>query len=103
MTPLAVVAKETFKYVDFHIFVTLRRWARRKHAKKSRRWIRKKYFSLGTRTGIFATKAKIKNGFVRIFQIFRAEITPIVRYIKVRQKTNPFDQEHSAFSRVEWD
>ncbi|NEQ82915.1 MAG: group II intron reverse transcriptase/maturase [Moorea sp. SIO2I5] len=39
-----VVAKETFNGLDDYIFWKLTRWGLRKHPKKSRQWIYKKYF-----------------------------------------------------------
>ena len=38
------VSKRTFTCVDDRIFRKLRRWCRRRHPKKSGKWIKKKYF-----------------------------------------------------------
>ena len=37
-------SKRTFTYVDHRIFQMVWRWCRRRHPKKSRKWIKKKYF-----------------------------------------------------------
>src|SRR5256884_9635731 len=39
-----VVSKETFAKVDHAIFLALWQWAKRRHSKKSKKWIKKKYF-----------------------------------------------------------
>src|SRR2546429_7036828 len=39
-----VVSKETFAKVDHAIFTMLWQWAKRRHSKKSKKWIKKKYF-----------------------------------------------------------
>src|SRR6476660_5956569 len=37
-------SKRTFSYVDHRIFRMVWRWCRRRHPKKSRKWIKEKYF-----------------------------------------------------------
>ena len=37
-------SKRTFSYVDHRIFQRVWRWCRRRHPKKSRKWIKEKYF-----------------------------------------------------------
>src|SRR6516165_7418342 len=44
-----VVSKRTFSYVDHSIYHSLRRWARRRHPKKSSTWLRKKYYERNRR------------------------------------------------------
>src|SRR5712664_3927310 len=44
-----VVAKRTFSHVDHSIFHCLRRWARRRHPKKSSAWLREKYYERSRR------------------------------------------------------
>jgi len=48
------VSKRTFQAVDHRIFWKLMRWCRRRHRKKSWKWIKKKYFQrVGSRDWVF--------------------------------------------------
>jgi RNA-directed DNA polymerase len=50
-----VTAKESFKFVDNEIWLSLWRWAKRRHPDKSPVWIKKKYFrTVGNRNWVFA-------------------------------------------------
>ena len=44
-----VVSKDIFSSVDEVIFQTIRRWARRRHPRKSKAWVVKKYFTRESR------------------------------------------------------
>ncbi len=48
-------AKETFAAVDHYVFHKLRRWAARRHPKKSQAWKKRKYFSAAGETGGWRT------------------------------------------------
>jgi RNA-directed DNA polymerase len=93
-----VASKETFARVDHEIFQALWRWAKRRHSKKSRRWIAKKYFG---RTGLrnwrfFGEEKDGKGQPIRNWITFAAS-TPIRRHIKVKQKANPYDPEWEVY------
>jgi RNA-directed DNA polymerase len=50
-------AKDTFNRVDHEIWRALWQWARRRHPKKSRDWVKKHYFpTLRNRAWTFATQ-----------------------------------------------
>jgi RNA-directed DNA polymerase len=56
-----IAAKETFSYVDYHIYNALQSWCQRRHPKKGKWWINKKYFHhVGNRHWVFA--AETENG-----------------------------------------
>jgi len=86
------VASDAFGKMDALIFRALWRWCVRRHSKKGRRWVRKRYFqTLGTRTWTFATQAKDAAGQkVTVALLYCGEVT-IKRHTKVKAEYNPFD------------
>jgi RNA-directed DNA polymerase len=86
-----VVSSKTFSYVDSQIFRALWRWARRRHRRKSAKWIRRKYFGTHKgRTWTFQGEALIRGERCTV-RLFYASDVPIKRHIKVRGKANPYD------------
>lgn len=77
------VAKQTFLYVQHRLWQMLWQWAKRRHPKKSARWVKQRYFKrVGNRNWVFGeAKCLLRNP---------AEL-PILRYIKVRGRSSPFD------------
>ncbi len=89
-----IVAKETFSYVDYHIYNAIQRWCKRRHPKKSKWWINTKYFhKIGMRNWVFA--AKTENGEMK--ELLRADATKIIRHIKIRKEANPYDPEWDVY------
>jgi len=77
--------KETFTGIDHAISEMTRRWAKRRHPKKSLRWIKSKYFQTeGNRNWVFREKGN-KTG------LFKMDSIPIRRHIKIRGEANPYD------------
>lgn len=93
-----VASKSAFTRVDSEIFQALWRWAKRRHPKKSRRWIAKKYFGrTGLRNWRFFGEGKNGKGQpIRNWITFAAS-TPIKRHVKVQQKANPYDPEWEVY------
>jgi len=82
-----VVSARVFQAVDRQIFLALWRWAKRRHPKKSRRWIKDKYFhAIDGRNWVFSGEHNGK----RMTLLSASEI-PIRRHIKVKAQANPFD------------
>ncbi len=82
-----VVSKAVFNQVDHAIFQALWRWAKRRHPKKSERWVKQKYFkTLNGRDWVFFGE---DNGKLR--HLFHATSIPIRRHTKVDGEANPFD------------
>ncbi|NEO60994.1 MAG: group II intron reverse transcriptase/maturase [Moorea sp. SIO4G2] len=91
----AVCSKETFSKLDYLLWNKLRRWGNRRHPKKSRRWVAKKYW--GTRiekpekpweapkvdNWVFMTK----DG----YDLKKHAKTKIVRHVKVKETRSPYD------------
>jgi len=89
-----VVSKKVFEKVDHEIFQALWRWARRRHRKKSGRWIRAKYFG---RNWVFFGMVRGKEGTYRRVTLFRASKVPIERHVKVRATANPYDPKWESY------
>jgi RNA-directed DNA polymerase len=89
-----IAAKETFSYVDYHIYNALQSWCQRRHPKKGKWWINKKYFHhVGNRHWVFA--AETENG--KLLELLRADATKIIRHTKIRKKANPYDPEWNLY------
>lgn len=85
-------SKRTFVKVDHAIFQALWRWAKRRHPKKGRRWIKDKYFlSEGTRNWVFSGELEGSGGNPYCVRLLSASATPITRWVKVKGKANPYD------------
>jgi RNA-directed DNA polymerase len=82
-----IVSKRVFQSIDHAIFQLLWHWAKRRHPRKGRRWVKARYFQThADRTWVFHGAV---NG--REHRLFRANDVPIQRHIKVRADANPFD------------
>jgi len=89
-------AKETFNRVDHEIWRALWRWARRRHPKKSRDWVKKHCFpARGNRAWTFAAKTEKQTpeGNPVWLRLVYAGETKIRRYVKIRREANPFDPQ----------
>src|SRR6516225_4723034 len=93
-----VVSSRTFNRVDYDIFSSLWRWARRRHPKKNQRWIKKKYFEpRGTRNWIFTGEMRADEGQPFKVWLLSASATPIRRHVKVRSDANPYDPAYETY------
>lgn len=90
------VAKVVFKNVDHAIWISLWRWAKRRHPKKRVQWIKDKYFKqVGHRHWVFA--ACDENAATGLIKLVNASDTKIRRHIRIQQKANPFDPEWDEY------
>jgi RNA-directed DNA polymerase len=88
-----VVSKAIFSKIDYAIFHAIWQWAKRRHPKKSARWVKQKYFkTYQGRTWVFFGhhNSKLKH-------IFFATTIPIRRHTKIRGDANPFDPEWEVY------
>jgi RNA-directed DNA polymerase len=87
-----VVSKRVFSRVDHSIFICLWRWARRRHPKKSSRWLKQKYFEQhGGNNWSFFGESCDNEGKPHKVRLLLASRTPIHRHVKVRSTANPYD------------
>lgn len=87
-----VVSKRTFAKVDYAIFVSLWRWARKRHPTKRLGWIQQKYLRhhQGWNWCFFGDVQKPGGQPVRVW-LYRAASTPIRRHRKLMGGANPYD------------
>ncbi len=87
-----ICSKQTFSKIDYAIFLALWAWAKRRHPRKSSRWIRKKYFPMmGNRGWLFSGEITDPNGTPQRVYLFEAHRVPIKRHVKIRAEVNPYD------------
>ena len=83
-----VVSKVAYSDIDDLTYQKLRAWAKRRHPKKNREWVSKKYWqSISGDNWVFATK---KKGLTSLRLLNHAD-TPIVRHVKVKGESSPYD------------
>jgi RNA-directed DNA polymerase len=93
-----VSSKQTFSKVDHAIFQALWQWAKRRHSKKPKRWIKNKYFhTVGRRHWVFRGEITGKDGRPETVRLFYAADVPIKRHIKIKGKANPYDPEWEVY------
>lgn len=87
-----VASKSTFVKVDHAIFQALWQWAKRRHPKKAKKWIKDKYFqSIGGRNWIFCGELTSSPGKTQTIKLFSAASVPIKRHFKIHSEANPYD------------
>jgi RNA-directed DNA polymerase len=82
-----VVSADIFREVDDAIYRRLRQWMKRRHPKKSNRWIVKKYFTTveGNKWVFFGEV----NG--QVYYLADTASVPIKRHAKIKAQANPYD------------
>ena len=87
------VSSEIFQRVDDQIYRKLWQWAKRRHPKKSKKWVLNRYFhSYKGRNWRFLVVLN-KNNKEDVFPLKLAFETKIVRHKKIKSEANPFDAE----------
>jgi len=92
-----IVSKEVFKTIDYYLWRLLGRWCKRRHATKSWKWIKRKYFSVSKERCSFAVIKQINEKQFKIHKIFRAGKVPIIRHNKIKSSANPYIREDEQY------
>jgi len=86
------VAKAAYSHMEYLIFWALWCWSKRRHPRKNRAWVRKKYLpAIATRSWVFATKVDRDDGKQVWKKLYQLSGTPIQRHRKIKGDYNPFD------------
>lgn len=85
------VSKEVFSYIDSKVWGYLRKWALRRHPKKGKQWVEKKYFKTLQGVKEFACINKDRHGKDKTIAAIRVARLPIERHIKVKGTASPDD------------
>lgn len=92
------VASKAFSKIDHEIFLALKRWGLKRHARKGKRWIMRKYFtSLHFDNWRFHCYVTDKEGVRKPLFLKRASDTRIRRHKKIEGKANPFDPRYKEY------
>lgn len=89
-----VAAQRTFTSIDHAIFQKLWQWAKRRHPKKPRRWIKERYFKT-YQNNHWSFSAKTDEG--KILRLRKAGETAIIRHIPLRGEANPYDPKDETY------
>jgi RNA-directed DNA polymerase len=82
-----VVSKITYQKLDNLVYQKLRAWAKRRHSNKNMGYVVNKYWhTIGDDNWVFATR-KGDN----VLRLFKHASTPIVRHVKVKGESSPYD------------
>lgn len=95
-----IAAKNSFRKLRHEIFKILWRWSKRRHPKKSSRWVKKKYFKrINGDTWSFACEYnKQKTGEAPItYKLVDPTKLPIKRHVKILSEANPYDKEWESY------
>lgn len=88
------VSHEAFERFDFDVWRCLWRWCYRRHPKKGKKWIAKRYFrQISTRSWTFC--ATTKDGFA--LKLIYATDTHITRFLKTKSEATPFDSRWEEY------
>ncbi|QIL78321.1 group II intron reverse transcriptase/maturase [Hymenobacter sp. HDW8] len=93
-----VCSAKTFHRVDAELFRTLWKWAGRRHPRKGKRWIRRKYFArVGSRNWVFSGEAVKQDGSIIRPHLFALSDVKIRRHIRLKEEANPFDVQWELY------
>ncbi|MFA7060300.1 MAG: group II intron reverse transcriptase/maturase [Pedobacter sp.] len=99
-----MVAWETFVCVDKYVKEQLWRMVRRRHPKKSRKWLYRHYWQVPGNKWMFATTDKTAKGKLRNYKVVLLKYLGIKRHIKIKADANPYLPEHGRyFARLRHD
>ena len=93
-----VVSKAIFTKMDHLISYQLWKWARRKHPRKSKTWVKRQYFkSYGGSWGVFKGEETMATGIRKQIRLEQAGSVTIKRHALVIGTSNPYAQEWQSY------
>ncbi len=92
-----VQSARTFSLASKGISDSLWRWIKRRHSNKSCRWIEKRYFNHPERKWGFCCTIKERSGKSKLLELIKPSYIKLVRYIKIKVETNPFNPKYSDY------
>lgn len=90
-----VVSAATFRWIDHSIFEDIWRWCKKRHPKKGRRWVKKKYFRT-FHNDYWAFYDHDNKGRIHLAKMRN---TPIKRHVKIKCLANPYTPEWFTYFR----
>ena len=92
-----VVSSEVFSRIDTYVYEQLWRMLRKRHMRKSKRWLFKKYWTAGEGKHTFAVKSKTEKAPNKVYQVVRICSIGIKRHIKIKASANPYLPEFGHY------
>ncbi len=92
-----VVSADTFSTIDTYVYEQLWRMIKRKHSKKSKKWLSNKYWSAAGSKNSFAVRKKNAGGKFMIYKVIRICTIGIKRHRKIIAEANPYDPEYASY------
>jgi RNA-directed DNA polymerase len=93
-----MVASATFAKAQEQIWRKLWQWAKRRRPNKGRRWIARRYWTLGSSPQwMFATQERKRDGTRKWIRLENLAAISIRRHTKIRAGANPFDPKWEAY------
>jgi len=93
-----VVSKAIFSKVDNDIYLALWAWSIRRHRRKGKRWIARKYLCTVNRDNWVFNAGKINHkGTIKVLRLLNANDIPIKRHIKIRAEATPYDPKYKEY------
>ncbi len=92
-----VVSSAAFRCIDNYVFEDLWRMLRRRHPKKSTRWLISHYWSASGRKGVFSVRATTAKGHKAAYAVQRLSEIGIRRHIKVKADANPYMPAYAVY------
>ncbi|NIP23943.1 MAG: group II intron reverse transcriptase/maturase [Phycisphaerae bacterium] len=91
-----VVATEAFERVDNYVYEQLWRMLRKRHPKKSRKWLFRKYWTAADKKGVFAAVTRYKTN-SKVYHVIRTGAIGIRRHRKIKADANPYSPEYARY------
>ena len=100
-----IQASKVFSFADKIIFQALCRWIKRRHPEKCWWWIIKNYFNdlkrnTNRQKWVFSCWIKDGSGKKKLLELIKPSSIKLVRYIKVKGKSNPFDPNYTDYFKM---
>ncbi len=92
-----VVSSEAFSRIDKYVFEQLWRMLIKRHPKKSKRWLYKKYWKTIGQRSSFTVIVKNKRNVKKIYQVLQICSIGTKRHIKIKAAANPYDPKYGAY------
>jgi RNA-directed DNA polymerase len=92
-----VVSSKAFARIDTYVFEQLWRMLRKRHPKKSKHWLIKRYWTASGRTSRFSVRHIRVDRCVKVYSVIRLHDLPRSRYVKIKADANPYTKEYAGY------
>jgi RNA-directed DNA polymerase len=91
------VSSRAFKRIDTFVYKQLWRMLRRRHPRKSKKWLVHRYWTTSRRQWVFTAHSKSAKGDPRVHHVLRTHSLASTRYVKIRAHANPYVPEDAGY------